>query len=219
MSFVPDYSHLPEDPPEPSVEAPRPHPAPAAILAGPSRWRWTSERWHQAGEAGIFGPEERLELIEGEIVVMSPIGRRHSGRVSRATKQLILLLQDEATVLSQQPIAIGENSEPIPDLGIYNYREDFYEASNATPADCRLLIEFSETSLRFDLGPKAVLFARALVPEYWVVDLQNRVVIAHRGPLATGQWTSVIRHSVGERIVSERLPKVSFSVDELTGVE
>jgi Uma2 family endonuclease len=135
--------------------------------------RFTVDEHGRMGESGIFHEDDRVELIEGEIIEMSPIGSPHSGANIRIQKRLEQAVGDHAIVSSQNPIILGDFSEPQPDIALLRPRSDFYSRSHPTPADVLLLVEIAESSLRYDREVKLPLYARHDIPAVWLVDLQN----------------------------------------------
>ncbi len=132
-------------------------------------------------EADIFEPDDRVELIDGEVVKMSPIGSRHAACVSRLSHLLMPQLGERAIVRAQLPIQVGDFSEPEPDIALLRWRDDFYADHHPSPPDVRLVVEVADTSLRHDLGRKAPLYIAGGVPEVWVIDLVADVVHVIRG--------------------------------------
>ena len=151
-----------------------------------ARRRFTAAEYHKMAEAGILGYKEPVELIDGEIVEMTPIGRRHMACVDRLTRFLVPALGDEAIVRVQGSLRLDEHSEPEPDLVILRPRADFYAESDAGPADALLIIEVADTSEHYDRQVKVPLYARAGIPEVWLVDLTAGNVTAYRRPDGTG---------------------------------
>jgi Uma2 family endonuclease len=135
--------------------------------------RFTVDEYHRMDETGIFGPEDRLELIDGEILEMSPIGQRHASRVARATALFVRTLGDRAVVNPQNPLQLSDWTEPQPDIVILKPRPDFYEHLRPTPGDALLVMEVSDTTLRFDLKIKLKYFAAASIPEVWIQDVKR----------------------------------------------
>jgi Uma2 family endonuclease len=140
------------------------------------RWHFTVADYHRMGETGILGAGDRVELIEGEIVAMPPIGSPHGGRVNRLNRLLSAALGDRAVLSPQNPIVLGEHSEPEPDLAVLRPRADFYTESHPQAADALLLIEVADSSIAYDLQVKVPLYARHGIPEVWVVDIPDRRV-------------------------------------------
>lgn len=139
-------------------------------VVAPARHRLTVADFRRMGEAGILGPEDRVELIAGEIIDMSPIGSLHAALVSRLAMLFSRHVGDKAVVWIQNPLLLDDVSQPQPDLAILRPRADFYRDGFPGPADVLLAIEVADTSLAFDRGVKAALYAAAGIPETWVID-------------------------------------------------
>jgi Uma2 family endonuclease len=152
---------------------------------------------------------ERIELIAGELRRMSPIGPRHASTVDRLTELLVLALVGRARVRVQGSFAAGELSEPAPDFCVLPLGD--YDAEH--PQVAHLIIEVSDSSLSFDRGPKAQLYAECNVPEYWVVNLVERVVEVHRRPQA-GRYEQVSVCSKGRRLQLLAFPGIELAVDD-----
>jgi Uma2 family endonuclease len=138
------------------------------------------------GETGILGPADRVELIEGEIIDMSPIGVLHAAIVARLASHFSLRLGATAVVWCQNPLRLDDVSEPEPDITILRPRADFYTTSLPGPADALLVIEVADTSLAYDLGTKVPLYARHGIPEVWVIDASTRQIRVFRQPVGGG---------------------------------
>lgn len=138
--------------------------------------------YHRMAEAGILGEDDRVELIEGEIIDMTPIGSRHAGAVARVQTALQEAVGGQALVWVQNPVALGANSEPQPDLALLRPRHDFYAESLPQPGDVLLLIEVSDRSLAYDRDVKLPLYAAHGIPEVWLVDLDGRRLTRHWAP-------------------------------------
>ncbi|WP_117238450.1 Uma2 family endonuclease [Thermus sediminis] len=151
-----------------------------------TRHRISLEEFHRMVEAGIFPEDLRLELVEGDLVEMSPIGKRHAAKVNRLLALFAPLLHRREALLSpQNPLVVG-NSELYPDLALLKPRSDFYEERLPEAQDTLLVVEVAETTLDYDLKVKVPLYAKAGVPEVWVVDLGGKRVLAHRRPEGEG---------------------------------
>jgi len=150
------------------------------------RHRYTVEDYERMGAAGILGEDDRVELIEGEIIDMPPIGSPHGGSVNRIAQKLTLAVGDRAIVAVQNPIRLDDFSEPQPDIALLKPREDFYAARHPTPDDVLMLIEVAETSIRYDRDKKLPLYARAGIPEVWLVDIKAGRITRYRDPSDTG---------------------------------
>lgn len=167
-------------------------------------------------EAGILSENDRVELIEGEIVEMSPIGSAHQAVVDRLTRMLVAFAASDYVARVQGPVRLDERGEQQPDLALLRYREDFYEREHPGPRDTLLLIEVSESSLEYDRSVKLPLYAGAEVPEVWIVDLAGGEVESHSGPRSGGYQTTR-RYGRGEEAVSETMPALRLSVDGILG--
>ena len=144
--------------------------------------RFTATEYYQMIDAGVFGDDERLELIDGEIVEMSPIGNPHSACVRRLIRLLSDLCSERAIVDAQDPVLVGTTYVPQPDLALLRLKADFYASAAPTPADCLLLIEVGDTSADFDRQIKMPRYARGGVVELWLVDINRDVVVVCRDP-------------------------------------
>ncbi len=125
---------------------------------------FTVAEYHRMAEAGVLGEDDRVELLEGEIVQMTPIGSRHAACVARLTHLFVDRLQGRAQVNVQNPVHLSERSEPQPDLALLRPRPDFYARAHPGPADVLLLVEVAETSSDVDWTVKIPLYAGAGVP-------------------------------------------------------
>ena len=132
----------------------------------------TVEQYHLMGEAGIFAPDARVELIEGEVIEMAPMGSRHYGAVTRLDRLLTFAVGERAIVSVRLPLRLGSMSEPEPDLCVLKARADFYASALPVAADALLVIEVSDSTLAYDVRIKTRLYARHGVPVCWVFDLQ-----------------------------------------------
>ena len=142
--------------------------------------------YHRMGEAGVFEDDERVELIEGEIYVMPPIGQRHASIVDRLTERFVLACSGQAIVRVQNPLTLGELSEPQPDISLLRRREDFYAGVPQSAADVLLVVEVADSSLRHDRDVKLGLYARHGVPEVWLIDVRGRRLLRFRDPQPDG---------------------------------
>lgn len=141
--------------------------------------RWTVKEFYRLYEAGFFGPEERVELIEGELVIMAPAGYEHTNPIRNGNMLLTGLYRETHDVAVQCPLDLGQISEPQPDFALIA-RDTVPPKALPTTAD--LLIEVSYSSLAFDRKEKAALYAKAGIPEYWIIDVANRKVEVYRDP-------------------------------------
>jgi hypothetical protein len=175
------------------------------------RHRLTLDDYHRLGEAGILGEDDRVELLEGQLVDMSPIGPRHALAVDSLTELLVLAAAGLATVRVQNPIVLDDASEPQPDFTLLRKPWHGYPNAHPRPADVHLLIEVSDSSLEFDLGAKLELYARAGIREFWVVDLTENRVLVHRDP-TDGRYGSITTVDMSGVLQVEALPSVTVPV-------
>ncbi len=178
-----------------------------ATNARPSRRRIDVYEYARMGEIGIFGPEERVELIDGEIVTMMTFGPDHMGSVNGLTELLVTATVGRAIVSVQNPVVLDEYSELEPDCAVLRFREDRYRLRKPGPADILLLIEVAKTSISFDRAVKAPLYARAGVPELWVADLAKRVLEVYRLPV-DGVYSAVVTYKPEDTVALSRMPDV-----------
>jgi len=184
-----------------------------AIEAEVTRRLFTVGEYHRMGEAGIFRPDERVELIEGEIVQMSPIGPRHAGCVINATRLFITRLGDRMVLSPQNPVTIRPRSEPQPDLLLLSPRAVSYSVEHPTPRDVLLAVEVADTTVRFDRLVKARLYARSGIGEFWLMLANDRAIEIHREPLSDG-YALVTRHDAGQVVSPLGFPDAGFVVSD-----
>ena len=182
-----------------------------AVEVEGARRLFTVEEYHRMGETGILKPGDRVELIRGEIIEMSPIGRRHVAFVNNFTQLLVMRLAGRAIVSVQNPVVTAGDSEPQPDLAVLRCRTVPYKDAEITAADVLLLIEVAETSLRYDRTVKLRLYAEAGVPEYWVVDCDAESVEIHRAPTADG-YREVLRVTGDGAVSPAAFPDVRLTL-------
>ena len=144
------------------------------------RHKYSVVEYHRLGEAGVLRADERVELIEGEIIDRAPIGSRHAAVVKRLIQILTRAVGDRAIVSAQDPVAIENHSEPQPDLALLLPRTDFYAAAHPGAQDVLLIIEVADSSLRYDREVKIPLYARSKIPEIWLVDLENKTLTLYQ---------------------------------------
>ncbi len=153
---------------------------------------FTVAEYHRMAQAGILSEDDRVELVEGEIVQMSPISSRHASCVKRLNDLLTRKLGGHFIISVQDPIRLSEHSEPQPDLAVLAFRQDFYSAEHPTPKDVLLIIEVCETSGEFDRRVKLPIYARAGIPEVWIVDVTQGQIEVYRDPHPEGYQQSQI---------------------------
>lgn len=174
--------------------------------------KFTVEEYRLLFETGVFPENRRVELIDGELSEMSPIGGQHVRCIALFTRILARAVGDNAYLSVQGSMRIGMRSEPEPDIIIFWTLPEGREPP--LPDDIPLLIEVAESSLAYDRDVKAPLYAAAGIPEYWVADINHRQIIRHRRPGATG-YEHVDVVGIGERIVAEQLPEIDIAVADV----
>lgn len=175
------------------------------------RHTFTVAEYYRMADTGILGPEARVELVDGEIIDMAPIGSRHAGTVEHVASILRAATGDHADVRVQHPIALDEFSQPEPDIALVRPRADFYKSAHPSAADVLLIIEVAETTLRYDRQIKAPLYARHGIGEYWIVDLEGRRLLRHRDPHEV-TYALVDEPSLSERIAPGAMPGLQLDL-------
>lgn len=174
------------------------------------------DEYHRMTQAGILSEDARVELIDGEIVEMSPIGSQHAGCVNRSGALLNRKAGDIAVVSIQNPIRLSDFSEPEPDIALLKPREDFYSNSHPTPADILLVIEVAETSMEYDRDIKLPLYARAGIHEAWLIILPKEVIEVYSQP-KNGRYQKVQRLKRGKALMSSAVEGLKVQVEEILG--
>lgn len=170
--------------------------------------------WHRMGEAGIFSPDSRMELIEGEILHMAPIGFNHAGHVNRLNNFLTLLARGKAVVSVQNPVQLGDLSEPEPDFLLLRPDADFYTTRHPVAADVLLLVEVSDSTLGFDRSQKLRLYATHAIPEYWIVNLIDNCLEVYRQP-QDGDYLEKTVLSKADKLNLCSLPEIQVAVSDI----
>ena len=175
---------------------------------------FTADEYHQMSAAGIFPEDDRVELIHGEILAMSPIGPRHSAAVLRANQALVRLVGDRAIVGVQGSVRLDEYDEPQPDLYLLRPKEDFYASGHAGPKDILLIVEVADSSLEYDQSIKLGLYAETGVPEYWIADVRNDCLVAYTD-LRENTYRTTRQYQRGDMIAPHLLPECRMPIDVL----
>ena len=149
----------------------------------PRRHRLTVDDYYRMAEVGLLAPDARVELIEGEIIDMAPIGAQHGATVDLLAERLVPAAKEAAIVRVQGAIRLGTRSEPQPDIAVLKRRPDRYAKTQPSASDVLLVIEVGDATLRYDLEVKTPLYASHGIPEYWVIDVAARRVHAFRAPV------------------------------------
>ncbi len=180
------------------------------------RRRFTLDEYHRMGEAGILHKGDRVELIYGEIVQMSPIGPPHAAGVAALNRLLVQRVGDRAIVWPQNPVVILPDSEPQPDIVLLRPRTDGYRSGHPQPEDIFLLVEIADTSLHYDRTVKLQLYAAAGVCEVWIVGLASGVIEVYREPEGE-RYRRRDRVSRGGMLAPEAFPDLTLPVSEILG--
>ena len=180
------------------------------------RHKLTVDDYYRMGDAGILGENDRVELIGGEIIDMAAIGVGHASVVTRITMALMRACSDRALVRVQNPVRLDEFNEPQPDFAVVKPRADFYATRHPGPSDIFLLVEVADTSLRYDRAVKLPMYARAGIPEVWIVDLQRRALELFTLPSVDGFTQDSMRRD-GEILRLAAAPDIVVRVDQLLG--
>jgi Uma2 family endonuclease len=180
----------------------------------PRRHRITVDEYHRMAEVGLIAPDARVELIEGEIIEMPPIGNPHAAAVDRLVELLRTAVGIHAILRCQGPIQLGEMSEPQPDIALLTRREDFYEHQRPTANDTLLAIEVSDTTLTYDLHKKMSLYATHGVTELWVIDVNRKRLHLFRQPVGAKYAEVSSQDTLGVMSIAS-LPGVAVDLSSL----
>ena len=175
---------------------------------------FTADEYYRLADVGILRRDDRVELLDGDIVEMTPIGIRHAACVDRLLALVQPRVTGRAILRVQNPIRLSPHSEPQPDLSILKARGDFYASAHPAPGDVLLVIEVADSSLEFDRAVKVPLYARSGIPEVWLVDLEESRVETFAQPAPDGYQRSHVAVR-GECVTCAGFPDFSLSVDEI----
>ncbi|MDD5248581.1 MAG: Uma2 family endonuclease [Rhodocyclaceae bacterium] len=174
--------------------------------------RWTVAEFHQMASAGLLDETDRVELIEGEMIDMAPIGSRHAFLVDRMAELLSGGPRAAHMVRVQNPVALGERSEPQPDIVLV--KRDNYADRHPGPLDILLIVEVSDSTLEYDRDVKLALYARHGIPEVWLVDVNAGELTAYREP-AEGQYRLIRKPTAAEAVSPVAVPEVAVRLAEI----
>jgi Uma2 family endonuclease len=175
---------------------------------------FTVDEYYRMAEVGILKPEDRVELIDGEIIEMSPIGDRHAGCVNRANHLLTVTLATRAVVSVQNPLQLNNYTEPEPDIVVLKPRTDYYASKKIRAEDALLVLEIAETTLSYDRRIKLPRYATAGIPEVWIEDLKSNTLLVYRNPQGSMFTESLVLRG-DETVTLHGFPDVTFSVKDL----
>jgi len=181
-----------------------------------TRHRFTVDEYHRMGEAGIFHEDDRVELIDGQVAEMTPIGPEHAACVDDLARWLTQRAGASLIVRIQNPLRLGTQDEPEPDLAVVRARPEGYRTAHPGPDDVLLVIEVADTSAHYDRQTKIPLYARAGIPEVWLVNLPAGTIEIHREPRGE-RYTDVRTARRGDTITPLEFPTVTLRVDEILG--
>lgn len=177
----------------------------------PTRARLSVDQFHRMAEAGIFASDDRVELINGEMIEMAPIGSRHSSAVMRLRAQLGRLVGELALVSPQNPVMLPPDSEPQPDIALLKPRADWYSLALPGPADVLLVVEVADTTVDYDRDVKLALYAAHGIREAWIVDLRGRRLEVYRDP-RDGHYRMKLERGPTDMVSPEALPAVALDL-------
>ncbi len=178
------------------------------------RYKLDVHAYHRMGETGILDEDSRIELIDGELIQMAPIGLDHAGIVDSLNEALVLAFAGKAIVSVQNPISIDRLNEPQPDFTVSRLRADRYRTGRPGPADILLVIEVADSSLRFDRAVKLPLYARNGVAELWIVNVRQRSLEVYRRPVGDA-YAEQTNYAPGDTVALSLAPAISFAVDRV----
>ncbi len=170
--------------------------------------------WQKMGEAGIFPPESHLELINGEIIEMAPIGSPHASHLKRLINLFSGLIQSSAIIAAQDPLQLGDISEPQPDFMLLRPNSDFYYEKHPIAKDVFLLIEIADSSLKFDQIIKLRLYALHNIPEYWLLNVNDACIEVYRQP-QQDSYAEKTTLRAGDKITLSQLENISINVADM----
>lgn len=180
------------------------------------RKRFTVDEYYRMAASGILHEDDRVELIDGEIIEMSPIGKHHASCVKRLNVLLIRMLGQRAIIGVQDPLQLSNYSEPQPDITVLKFRDDYYAERHPTPEDTLLLIEVADTTLGYDRGVKLPMYAATGVPEAWIVNLSDDVVEVYRQPGPNGYGETQLARR-GDSLPLPSIADTIIRVDDVLG--
>ncbi|ERT09974.1 restriction endonuclease family protein [Lyngbya aestuarii BL J] len=176
--------------------------------------RFTISEYHQMAEVGILTPSDRVELINGEIIEMSPIGKRHAACVNRLNQLFSQSLGDRILISVQNPILLNNLSEPQPDIALLQPRSDFYASGHPQASDIFLIVEVADSSINYDQEVKIPLYSASGITEVWLIDLNQNILQVYQQP--TPNNYQIIQQFQPENSLSSlAFPENNFRVDQM----
>ncbi len=188
---------------------------PAAAV--PTRRRFTVAEYYAMADAGILSENDRVELLDGDFIVMPPVGNWHAFSVNSIVAIFpSTLLEDRAILSVQNPVRLDNYNEPQPDAMLLRWRDDFYRNGHPAPGDVLLLIEVADSTVEFDRNVKLPAYARAGIPELWIAARPERRIEAYTEP-AGNEYATVRYFSPGETVAPQAFPDITLAVDRIIG--
>ena len=179
--------------------------------------RFNVKEYHRLIESNILHEDDRVELVEGRIIDMTPIGSKHAACVSRLNELFSEKLQKRAIVNIQNPVSLTEYSEPEPDITIIKRRPDFYAEQLPQPEDVLLIIEVADSSLEYDCETKIPLYAKANIKEVWLVNLIENIVQIYNEPTPEG-YNIMMKRRYNQKISPGNFPDITLTVSGILGL-
>ncbi len=177
---------------------------------------FTVDDYYRMAQAGILREDDRVELIEGEIVQMTPIGSRHAGCVKYLSQMFHSFFGKKAVVSTQDPIYIDLHNEPQPDICVVRSRSDFYRNSHPNPSEVFFIVEVADSSQEYDRRQKIPLYGRNGIPETWLVDIANKRIEVYRDPSENGYRECIVLEP-GQSVSPRAFPELLIPVSEILG--
>ena len=182
-----------------------------------TRHKLTADDFFRIAETGIWDQHHRIELIDGELLDMAPVGQSHNAVVGMLNRILVVACGDLALVWPQNSIQINPRSVPQPDFLVLTPRSDFYaQGARPGPDEVLLVVEVSDSTLRYDRRIKLPLYARSKLPEFWIVDVQAGATDVYRGPTGNS-YADHVSYKPGDRIALARAPEISIELNLILG--
>jgi Uma2 family endonuclease len=179
-----------------------------------TRKLFTVDDYYRMLEAGILQPQDRVELIDGAVIQMSPIGSRHAACVNRANRLFTTTFGPRVVVSVQNPLRLNNYTEPEPDIVLLKPRSDDYASKTPAAGDVFLVVEVADTTLSYDRDVKLPRYAAAGIPEVWIEDLARNSLLVYRDPSGSNYGTSLVLRS-GDSVTIAALLDVTFEIEQL----
>lgn len=178
------------------------------------RHRFSVADYNRMGEVGILTEDDRVELLDGEIRTMSPVDAKHAAMVKRLSNLINQLIGAKYIIGVQDPIQLHDFSEPLPDISVLRWRDDFYEASHPTPKDVLLVVEVANTSEKYDRNEKLPRYAAASIPEVWLLNTSKQTLWQYSQPI-DGDYHQQIEHKRGAILRCQSVPGMEIELNSL----